>query len=106
MNGRYRLDGHNPVPVDDLMEWARWMEGAERHVGNTEEAGVRVSTVFLGLDSFLRNEGPALLFETMVFGGEHDQDIDRYSTWEEAEAGHKRMCEKVLGRGPREDNRS
>jgi len=32
----------------------------------------------------------------MVFGGEHDGDIDRYSTWEEAEKGHQEMCEVVF----------
>lgn len=29
-----------------------------------------------------------LLFETLIFGGEHDGDMWRYSTWDEAKAGH------------------
>lgn len=35
-------------------------------------------------------------FETMIFGGEHDQYQERYSTWDEAEAGHKRAIELVF----------
>ena len=31
----------------------------------------------------------------MVFGGEHDQDCDRYTTWEQAEAGHKATVERI-----------
>jgi hypothetical protein len=32
----------------------------------------------------------------MIFGGRHDQDQDRYSTWEEAEAGHAAMCKRAF----------
>jgi hypothetical protein len=45
------------------------------------------STVFIGLDHNW-GEGPPLVFETMIFGGEFDQYQYRYSTWAEAEAGH------------------
>jgi hypothetical protein len=31
----------------------------------------------------------------MVFGGPLDQEQDRYSTWEDAEAGHAEMEKKV-----------
>ncbi len=44
--------------------------------------------MFVGIDLGFMIEGPPLLFETMIFGGEHDQEQWRYSTWEEAEAGH------------------
>ena len=46
-----------------------------------------VSTVFLGLDHAF-DGGTPLLFETMIFGGEHDEYQERYATWDEAEAGH------------------
>jgi hypothetical protein len=55
---------------------------------------VRVSTVFLGIDHAW--EGPPLLFETMVFGGPLDEEMERYSTWEEAERGHAVMARRVL----------
>jgi hypothetical protein len=59
------------------------------------KAKVYVSTVFLGLDHSF-GEGPPQLFETMIFGGEHDEYQERYSTWDEAEAGHKKAC-KLAG---------
>lgn len=58
-----------------------------------------VSTVWLGLDHAFSG-GPPLIFETMVFDttgngklGE-EKDIQRYSTWEQAETGHNAMVEK------------
>jgi len=92
INDKYILDGHEVKPVD-LMAWAKWFETAERHVAKTKiNDDVHVSTVFLGLDHSF-GAGPPLLFETMIFGGEHDQYIDRYETWEQAEAGHKKAVE-------------
>lgn len=36
----------------------------------------------------------------MIFGGEEDQeDCWRYSTWEEAEAGHEAVMRYVRGEG-------
>jgi hypothetical protein len=84
------------VPVDDLLTWAKWYETANRHVADDLIGPVRVSTVFLGLDhGFL---GRQLWFETMIFGGEHDGWQDRYETWEQAEAGHRRALEMLTGR--------
>lgn len=87
MNDKYILEGHKVVPVD-LMTWARWFEKAERHVASDMIGEVQVSTVFLGLDHRFGDDGPPLLFETMIFGGEHDQYQERCSTWEQAEAMH------------------
>lgn len=94
MNDHYILDGHKTVAVD-LMTWAKWFEKKiDRHVADEKIGEARISTVFLGLD-YSFGEGPPLIFETMVFGGPHDMDQDRCTTWEEAEAMHKRMVEKV-----------
>ncbi len=94
MNDKYKLEGHEVVPVDDLLEWGSWFETANRHVGLDIFGDVRVSTVFLGLDHNFGN-GEPLLFETMVFGGPLDGEQERYCTWDEAEAGHKVMVEKA-----------
>jgi len=95
-SGKYILDGHKAVPVDDLLEWGRWFETAPRHVARTSlPGGIEVSTVFLGLDHRFGGDGPPLIFETMVFGGEYDQYQDRYSTWEEAEKGHADVVSRV-----------
>jgi hypothetical protein len=49
-----------------------------------------VSTVFLGLDHNFGG-GQPVLFETMVFGGEHDGYQSRACTYEEALAMHDRV---------------
>jgi Lar family restriction alleviation protein len=63
-------------------------DGARRTVAKDHLAsGVRVSTVFIGLDHQF-GEGPPLLFETMIVGGPHDGYQNRCSTWDEAVAMH------------------
>ena len=99
MVDKYILIGKEPMLVDDLLEWAEWFETADRHVANTVlPSGVRVSTVFLGIDHSFppSTEGEPILFETMIFGGEDDSYQERYSTWEEAEAGHEQACKLQL----------
>jgi hypothetical protein len=92
---QYILVGHQPVICRDLLTWARWFETADRHVRLTEQGDVMVSTVFLGLDhSFSGDE--AILFETMVFAADHGGQMERYSTWDEAEAGHARWVAKIF----------
>lgn len=98
--GRYILDGKTPKPAETLMEWAKWFETADRHVAVDMVGDFRVSTIFLGLD-FCFGSGEPLLFETMVFRGDDGTDLwsDRRlvqkccSTWDEAEAMHKRGCD-------------
>lgn len=95
-NMYYILEDRTPKPITDVREWATWFEKADRHVKNDFlPNGIHVSTVFLGLDHAWSNE-PPMLFETMIFGSEHDGYQERYSTWEEAEAGHQRAIEMVF----------
>ena len=88
--GMYVLVDGLPTPEPDVILWGRWIEShrAERIIAQTNVGGVRVSTVFLALDQNFYTEGPPLLWETMIFGGRHDQYQARYSTRAEAEAGH------------------
>ena len=92
---KYILVGHEPKEVSDLLEWGRWFETAERHVGNDKIGNVRVSTVFLGLEHNFGASGPPIVFETMVFGGKLDGVQERYCTWEQAEKGHAEMLTAV-----------
>lgn len=55
---------------------------------------VSVSTVFLVMNHAY-DDGPPMIFETMVFGGEHDNDCWRYSTEDEARAGHDRIVKAL-----------
>jgi hypothetical protein len=94
VSDKYILDGHDAVPCKSLLEWASWFDKADRIVQKTTVGPAEVSTVFLGLDHSF-GIGEPLLFETLVFGGPLDQEMDRYSTWEEAEQGHKAMVERA-----------
>jgi len=94
MSDHYILKGHEAVPAD-LMTWAKWYETGNRRVADDSVGDIRVSTVFLGLNHNY-GEGPPTLYETMVFGGPHDQEWEeRYCTWDEAVAGHAAMIERV-----------
>jgi hypothetical protein len=93
---KYILAGHKPVPVRNLLRWARWMETADRQVKLSIQGDVRVSTAFLGLDHNFSDHGPPILFETMAFVGHEEVGSERYSTWTEAEAGHARHVAEVF----------
>lgn len=75
-----------------LGEWVETMRGDRwRRVADTDLGGVRVSTVFLGIDHGFGASPRPILFETMIFAPEHpdlDQMQRRYATWDEAERGH------------------
>ena len=62
---------------------------------------IQVSTAFLlGVNHRWMNDAEPLLFETMVFGGTMDQAQWRYSTWEQAEAGHQEVVKRLLKEMP------
>lgn len=91
-----------PVECKKLSVWGEFFETSKlRQVGDDTIDGVRVSTIFLGLDHNFGG-GPPILWETMVFAkGRHDgaawhQKMDRCSgNREQAEAMHARMVRKV-----------
>jgi hypothetical protein len=88
----YVLEGHTPVPEHDVLVWGSRFEATDRAVAYTEvRPGLEVSTVFLGID--FNPFGPVPhLFETMLLrDGQPGGGAWRYSTWEEAEAGHARI---------------
>lgn len=102
-NGNYILggpDGHTPIEEPNLYKWGHWYEEAckngQRQVARTIIGDVHVSTVFLALNHrFFDKNGPPILFETMVFGGKYDQEMERYCTWDEAVLGHVKWCALV-----------
>lgn len=87
---RYVLDLEGrPVPCPDLMAWGSFFEqGDQRRVALAElPGGIRVSTVFLGLDHSW-GHGPPVLWETMIFGGPEDDYCERYTSLDDAKFGH------------------
>lgn len=101
-SGYYILDADGePIPVDDVLTWARWFEshGDERRIAQDRlPDGRLVSTVFLGHDHQF-GSGPPLIFETMTFGpeGESGNECYRYSTRAEAIEGHVSLVAELLG---------
>lgn len=93
----YKLasDGRTPIACD--VTEADGHIG--HHVGDDERDGIRVSTAFLGLDHQF-GSGPPLLWETMVFGLEDDEPCERYSSYEDAVAGHQRYVNEHLHGAP------
>lgn len=88
---------HEVLPVEDLLYWGAWFdENTElRNVDKTQiNDDILVSTVFMGINSG-HGDGPALWFESMVFGGKMDQEQRRYSTWTQAVAGHDQLVAEV-----------
>jgi hypothetical protein len=104
----YILDDRGtPQPVDDVLVWGRWFEqtneSGERIVARDRDEGpnaedVRVSTVFLGLDHNWSDDGPPILWETLVFGGSQDGTMRRYRSREDALRGHREVCREVFNR--------
>ena len=85
---------HNAIPEPDVLKWGKWLQdaGDRRIVAQDNIGKTKVSTVFIGLNHRF-GDGPPLIFETMIFGGEHDEYQERYSTWAQAEAGHHRAMQ-------------
>jgi hypothetical protein len=80
------------LPVDHKFN-DKYFNDANRRVGDDTVDDQRVSTVFLYMDHNWSEDGThtPILFETMIFGGEYDQEMWRYSTYDEAKAGHDRI---------------
>jgi hypothetical protein len=92
MSRWYILNNNNkPIPAS-ITEAGDWLEeGSDRRTVKQDEIGdILVSTVFLGLDHSWTPGGKPVLWETMIFGGEHDQYQERYTSHKDALEGHKK----------------
>ncbi len=95
----YILDENKNATPANFMDWANFFEKTENRIVNQEEIKEhQVSTVFLGLDhNWNPKSNVPLIFETMVFEPNSYSEIycTRYSTWNEAEEGHKKAVQWV-----------
>ena len=93
MGEYYTLNGHEAVPCDLETYCKLYDDPKNKRVALTHiNDETKVSTVFLGLNHNY-GDGPPMIFETMIFGSEHDEYQERYSTWDEAVAGHEKAVE-------------
>jgi hypothetical protein len=90
----YKLVGGELVAVG-IHEWAAWMALEHNRVGRWQRGDVVVSTVFTGIDHGWGLDATPRFFETMIFGGVHDLWRDRYSTLEQARAGHANVVKAL-----------
>jgi len=104
--GHYKLVGKKVVPCT-LGEWAEFFERRSDRILKQDKVGkLLVSTVFLGLDHNFGNGGKPIVFESMVLGPHtnddnsvttsHDYACERYTTYDEALAGHAVLLGRVL----------
>lgn len=93
-------DGKTPVEEPDIRKWGAWFERRENRIVRQETIGTAlISTMFLGTDHNWWNLGDPVLWETMVFNGPYDEYQERYSSHEDAIAGHERIAALVRAAG-------
>lgn len=93
MSDYYDRDGE-PLTFDQYRKTLD-AKGRNKRVGWTDiKSDVSVSTVWLGLDHGWSG-GEPLIFETMIFGGDHDGWMQRYSSEEAAMRGHLQVVDAL-----------
>ena len=94
----YDLEGR-PISQEEFIELR---SGPSFRIAKTDVWGdgrCEVSTVWLGIDHSF-GEGPPIIFETIVFYADGNQDMQyRYSTLEEARAGHAKIVHELIDAG-------
>lgn len=108
--GTYKLDENkNAIPCS-TKEWGEQREEMSKnntkHVAEETIGDYWISTVWLGLDHQWHDYGAPLIYETMVFESKnkaYEIYCKRYSTWNQAEEGHKKAVEWVKNGCKEED---
>lgn len=97
----YILDENHQVVEADMFIANAWLSSNDRKRVALDEIGeFVVSTVFLFFDHSFHNDGPPILFETMIFSDNNmklEGYCERYCTWVEAMEGHQRAIEIAKG---------
>ena len=90
------LEDHAPTPATNVDVWLQWMVRANRRLKQDQlPNGLWVSTVFLGYDPDRRHEGPPRVFETVALRGAAPLAVQRYATWDAADAGHRQLVQRM-----------
>ena len=74
----------------------KWVDSSatDARVARTRiSPGVEVSTAWLSIDH--GHGGAPRVFETMVFGGAYDMELDRYGSEDAALRGHLRVVDRL-----------
>lgn len=89
----YILENNKPVEAADEKQFFDWMS-KNKVMARERSSESMISTVFLGFDHG-GSSGKPLLFETMIFGGEHDGYQKRHFEYDEAIKEHNDAVELV-----------
>jgi hypothetical protein len=83
--------------INGFMRWSRKRGGsASQTLALTRVSPtVDISTIFICIDHRHFGEGRPIVFETLVFGGQLDGEMERYTTYGKALDGHERMVIRV-----------
>jgi len=98
----YILKRRKPVKEPDPIKWTEWMAKKRCKIdvtfitNNITKEKTEISTVFVGFNCNFSEGRDPILFETMIFGGKFDKEIERCSTWDEAVQMHQKAVNKVL----------
>lgn len=84
------LDGTEVRPSS----FEEWIQRPHIRIARDERDDVIVSTIFVGLDIY--GAQTPMLFESLVFGGEHNGRRQIYGSWIEAAEGHARLVKDVF----------
>ena len=102
----YRMEGDGVVPLgslDTAPDWSDVWDIRKRRIArDVLPDGRVVSTVFLVVDHSYDEDGPPLLFETMVFPSESDcaeLHCTRYCCRRRAKLGHDNIAEALRENG-------
>jgi hypothetical protein len=98
MGRYYILRDDEVIEEHDHTVWSEWFENRYREVADIDRTDTTHSTVrtrFLAVNLTLAHDQPPLLFETSVEGGWLDGQGEKFSTVEQARAGHQSWVEKV-----------
>src|SRR5687768_10968582 len=102
MSDCYILDDNNqPVQAEDDRAFFKWLlekqaDGEHprislqvaRDVVEVSGRKITISTIYLGTDNNWGYSDSPLFWETMVFGLSDEEEMERYSSHEDALAGH------------------
>lgn len=93
----YGLNKNNKPYSITLDEWGKMMNGmASQSLAKTTIGDTEVSTVFLGMDHGHGAPGPPVLWETMLFGDDVEEYQVRYTSYEDAAAGHIEVVKRLM----------
>lgn len=82
------------VPVECSIEDLSHQHNVSK-IANDTFGDVMVSTVFLRWDHRTAGIGLPVLFETLVFGGDFDGYMERYTSYDDSLQGHQKICNMI-----------